>query len=136
MILIDTDTLIELLEGNSQVSWTIENFPSDPAIISLTQTELVTYACNNKKPNSRKLDEFLSLFVKIYPSVKSCDLSYQLAKRSCKNGNLLKQLSTSIIASTAIINNIPLYTIFPDYYRGILGLRFFKEGQDNLEVCS
>lgn len=126
--MIDTDTLIEVLEGNIQVSRTIENLPSDPAIISLSQSELAIYACQNGKDNYRNLDEFLSLFVKIYPSRKSCELSYQLSKQYCNpnHNSFTPKVSTFIIAATAITNNFSLYTVFPHYYRRISGIRLFK----------
>ena len=117
-ILLDTNILIEILKGNQNIVYKIENFTSILCISSITVMELYYGAIN--KAELFNLKKFVSLFKIIEIDENISNISTELIFEYAKSHNLT--IPDSLIASTAISKNLKLYTLNLKDFRFIDGL--------------
>jgi len=106
IILLDTNILIEIFKGNSSIVSYLSKIDKTFAISSITQMELFYGAFNKKE--IKTLDNFMKNFhiYHLTPSISST--AVDLIKIYAKSHNLT--LPDALIAATAIVKNVPLFT--------------------------
>jgi len=117
-IILDTNILIEILKGNQKIVKKIENPKYKLYISSITAMELYYGAFN--KAELFKLKKFISLFNMIEINENISNISTELIFEYAKSHNLA--IPDSLIASSAINNNIKLYTLNIKDFQYIDGL--------------
>jgi len=118
MIFLDTNILIEILKGNMKTIERVQLFNSPLAISSITVMELFYGALN--KAEVKKLEKFVTLFKTIDINSDISRESINLIKSYAKSHNL--DIPDSLIASTALVFDIPLFTYNIRDFRFIRGL--------------
>ena len=118
MILLDTNILIEILKGNQKTIKRVQFFNNPLAISSITVMELFYGALN--KAEVKKLEKFVTLFETIDINSDISRESINLIKSYAKSHNL--DIPDSLIASTALVFDIPLFTYNIKDFRFIRGL--------------
>ena len=120
MIVLDTDVLIDILNDNQSTIEKIQSFDSKLAISSLTVMELLYGALNEEEV--KKLENFFTLFEIININEEISKQSISLIKTYSRSHKL--DTSNSLIASTALTLDIPLFTSKLEDFRFINGLIF------------
>ena len=118
MILLDTNILIEILKNNQETIKRVQSFNDELAISSVTSMELIYGAFN--KAEIRQIEAFLLSFRIIWVDSKISKKAYNLIKKYSKSHNL--DIPDSLIAATAIENNIELFTYNLKDFKFIKGL--------------
>ena len=121
-IILDTNILIEILKGNLEIVEKIEKSNYKFYISSITVMELYYGALNKAK--LFKLKKFINLFKLIEINENISNISTELIFEYAKSHNL--SIPDSLIASTAIANNLKLYTLNLKDFKYIDGLILFK----------
>ena len=119
MILLDTNILIEIFKGNEKIAIKLDEMNEKFAISSITQMELYYGAFNKKE--IQLLDRFLASFYIFQLNNKISIKAVELIKTYSKSHNL--NIPDALIASTAIINQIPLITLNLKDFRYIDNLK-------------
>jgi len=118
MIVLDTNVLIEVLKDNQSTIEKIQSFNTPLAISSITVMELFYGALN--KAEVRKLEKFVNLFEIIEINEAISRQSTTLIKTYAKSHNL--DIPDSLIASTVLVLDVPLFTYNIKDFRFIDGL--------------
>jgi len=118
MILLDTNVLIEILKDNQSTIERVQSFNSSLAISSITVMELFYGALN--KAEVQKLEKFVALFEIIDINEAISQQSIILIETYSKSHNL--DIPDSLIASTALVLDVPLFTYNLKDFRFIDGL--------------
>ena len=106
-IVLDTNILIEVLKGNQLIIEKLEKNSYEYCISSITVMELYFGALN--KTELFSLKKFMKLFKVIELNDNISSISTELIFEYAKSHNL--SIPDSLIASTAISENIKLYTL-------------------------
>ncbi|MCC6545044.1 MAG: type II toxin-antitoxin system VapC family toxin [Nitrospirae bacterium] len=122
-VVLDTDILIDHLRGftKAKIFLTLFDEKSIRGMISaLTVMELLSGKSASEEIKRIKIEKLLSLF-------KTVDVTFAIAEKA---GELRRKYSTnpidSIIAATAISNNLKLVTCNINHYQIIEGLTIWK----------
>jgi len=119
MVLCDTDVFIELFKGNKDVYERIKSIGiSEICLSSITVMELYYGALNKKE--LAKIKTFLSSFEIVQLERKISEKSIELIENYAKSHNL--EIPDSLIASTAMINDLRLFTYNRKDFKYIVGL--------------
>ena len=118
MILLDTNILIQILKGDQTTIEKVEGFSGQVSISSISAMELYYGALN--KAELFKLKKFISLFKMIETNENISNISTELIFEYAKSHNLA--IPDSLIASSAINNNMKLYTLNIKDFKYIDGL--------------
>ena len=121
MTLLDTNILIEFLKGNPQTIQQLETIDDPLAISVITQMELFYGALNKRE--LKQLDMFTNSFEIIHITPSISRHATALIKEYAKSHNL--DIPDSLIAATAIVNSLPLFTYNTKDSHFIEGLRFY-----------
>ncbi len=121
-IVLDTNILIEVLKGNRSIVEKLEKQNFEYCISSITVMELYFGALN--KAELFTLKKFVKLFKIIELNDNISSISTELIFQYAKSHNLT--IPDSLIASTAISENIKLYTLNLKDFRYIDGLVLLK----------
>ncbi|MCW3114991.1 MAG: type toxin-antitoxin system VapC family toxin [Segetibacter sp.] len=121
-IIVDTDILIKIFRGDREKRETLESIQDHLAISVITAMELMKGATSKKR-------EF-----EVLKTVKAYFLYDLSAKIGTKAFSIIKKyhlhnsasIADNLIAATAIVNNIPLYTDNLSDYSFITELELFK----------
>ena len=122
-ILVDTDIIIKSFRGNSNIYKELISIKDKFAISVITALELLNVANNIKQLASTKKE--LKAYTIIHFDNKISELSLQLLSKYSINKK--PQIPDLLIASTALHNNLSLYTDNKKHYDFIEGLQFYKE---------
>jgi len=122
MIILDTNILIEILKNNPKTIEKVESFNRELAISSITAMELFYGAFN--KTEVKKLEKFISLFKIIDINEAISQQSTRLIRTYAKSHNL--DIPDSLIGSSALVLNIPLFTYNIKDFRFINELEIIK----------
>ena len=106
MIFLDTNILIEILKENLKTIEKIQKLDDEFVISSITKMELFFGALDKKE--LKELDKFTSYFRIVDIDKEISKLATNLIFQYSKSHNL--NIPDSIIASTAIKYNAPLFT--------------------------
>jgi len=117
-IVLDTNILIEVLKGNQSIVQKLEKGNFSYFISSVTVMELYYGAFNKSELFSLK--KFIKLFKVIEVNENISSISTELIFEYAKSHNLT--IPDSLIASTAISENIKLYTLNLKDFKYIDGL--------------
>ncbi len=117
-IVLDTNILIEVLKGNQDIVQKLETSSFSYAISSISAMELYYGAIN--KTELFKLQKFVSLFEMLELSQSISKVATELIFEYSKSHNL--DIPDSLIAATAIDNNLKLYTLNLKDFKYIEGL--------------
>ncbi len=121
-IVLDTNILIEVLKGNQFVVEKLEKNNFEYCVSSITVMELYFGALN--KAELFSLKKFIKLFEVIELNNNISNISTELIFEYAKSYNL--SIPDSLIASTAISENIKLYTLNLKDFKYIDGLILLK----------
>jgi predicted nucleic acid-binding protein len=121
-IVLDTNILIEVLKGNQTIVKRLEQYKFKYYISSITVMELYYGALN--KAELFELKKFIKLFEVIELNEDISSISTELIFEYAKSHNLT--IPDSLIASTAISENIKLYTLNLKDFKYIDGLIILK----------
>jgi tRNA(fMet)-specific endonuclease VapC len=117
-IVLDTNILIEVLKGNQNITQKLETSSFTLCISSITVMELYFGALN--KQELFRLKKFIELFEVIEINENISAISTELIFEYSKSHNLA--IPDSLIAATAINENIKLYTLNLKDFKFIDGL--------------
>ena len=117
-IVLDTNTLIEILKGNQTVISKLESLETGFCISAITAMELYYGALN--KAELFQLKKFILLFEVIELSENISSISTELIFEYAKSHSLA--IPDGLIAATAIDHNLKLYTLNLKDFRFIDGL--------------
>ncbi len=106
-IVFDTNILIEILKGNSQIVSFVETLDADICISSISKMELL-YGARDKK-ELKELEGFCSLFECIELDNSISKLATKLIATYAKSHNL--NIPDALIASTCIEHKFKLFTL-------------------------
>lgn len=106
-MILDTCILIEVLKGNSEIVHFLQNQDNDLYISSVSEMELYFGALNKKE--IKTLGEFISLFKVLQIDEDISKKASVLVKIYAKSHSL--NIPDSLIASTAIVKKMPLFTL-------------------------
>ncbi len=106
MILLDTNVLIEILQGNIKTIEKIQSFTDTLAISAITVMELYYGAMNKTELN--KIEKFVCMFHIIQINETISTQATKLVKTYAKSHSL--DIPDSLIASSALVNNCKLFT--------------------------
>jgi len=120
MIILDTNVLINILKDNQLTIEKIQSFNSPLAISSITVMELLYGASN--RAEMKKLEKFFTLFEVIEINEEISKQSTTLIKTYAKSHKL--SISNSLIASTALTLDAPIFTCELKDFQFINGLIF------------
>ena len=107
MTVLDTNIIIEILNGNRDIVDKVKAIDTELAISSITTMELYCGAANKAELN--KLERFLLAFHILHLSTDISKLSTQLIKQYAKSHTL--DIPDSLIAATALSKNYKLFTL-------------------------
>ena len=107
MILLDTNILIEILKNNHKTISLIETYKRETLYVSAISAMELYYGALNKK-ELEKLKHFIDLFNIIYLSEEISKKSLEIILLYSKSHSL--DIPDSLIASSAIINNLKIFT--------------------------
>jgi len=123
MILLDTNILIEFYKDNHEVRSTLEiQGASNLAISVITAGEL--YFGARDKREMRKIEKHLSLIEQIPLDAEITSLFLDLLRQYALSHRL--NIPDALIAATAILNNLPLYTLNIKDFQYIPGLDLYQ----------
>src|SRR3989344_5247538 len=121
-ILADTSILIDLQKGEEQTIKPFEKYKDNISISRITACEFIYGSKNSKEKKINK--DFLEALDTIEINEKISEYSYSLLDKyglSVKFG-----ISDALIASTAIVENLYLWTLNTRHFRRIKELKLFK----------
>ncbi len=121
-ILVDTDILIKIFRGNTFHKKTLDNEENNLAISSVTFLELLFGSKTKRRviDLKKQVRAYQLIHISEAISLKAIDIvSKYTTETSIKTADAL-------IAATAIINNLKLYTDNVSDFTFIKGLRFYK----------
>lgn len=121
-IVLDTNILIEVLKGNREIVRQLEESHLTYAISAISAMELYYGALN--KAELLKLQKFISLFEVIELNKSISNIATELIFEYSKSHNL--DIPDSLIAATAMENNLKLYTLNIKDFRFIKSLKLFS----------
>jgi tRNA(fMet)-specific endonuclease VapC len=123
MILCDTNILIELYKNNTQIVQELRQIgPSQLAVSPITQAELYFGALN--KAELKKIKQHLSLLSQLPLDVSISTVFLQLIESYSLSHKL--SLPDALIAATALVHNLELYTLNVKDFRFISHLRLYQ----------
>jgi tRNA(fMet)-specific endonuclease VapC len=123
MILCDTNILIEFYKNNPQVVQELRRIgPTQLAVSPITQAELYFGALN--KAELRKIKQHLSLLSSFPLDVSISAVFLQLMETYSLSHKL--SLPDAIIAATALVHNVELYTLNTKDFRFISDLQLYQ----------
>ena len=117
--LIDTDVLIDVSKGNKSAFLFLSGL-ENASVSIINSMELIVGARNNSEKN--EIEKFLSQYNFIYISERVCSLAYNLLKKFSLTHGLT--IPDSLIAATAISNNLNLVTKNEKHFKNIENLKF------------
>lgn len=123
MILLDTNILIEVFKGNSEITEQLFQIGADNISLSVISEMELYVGAFNKTEQSRIQQSLNKLLV--YPVTS--DISYcavNLIARYSKSHNLM--IPDALIAATALVNNCRLFTLNTRDFRYIDRLSIFN----------
>lgn len=118
-IVLDTNILIEILKNNTQTLQTVEALDGELCISAITVMEL--YFGARDKMELSKLKKFIDLFDLIEIDSAISHQATLLIERYAKSHHL--DIPDALIASSAVVNNIPLMTYNRKDFKYIDGLK-------------
>lgn len=121
-IVLDTNILIEILKNNTQTLQTVEVLDGELCISAITVMEL--YFGARDKAELSKLKKFIELFDLIEIDAAISHQATLLIERYAKSHHL--DIPDALIASSAIVNNIPLMTYNCKDFKYIDGLKLLN----------
>jgi predicted nucleic acid-binding protein len=123
MILCDTNILIEFYKNNPKIVQELRQIGQDQlAISSITQAELYFGALN--KGELKKIKQHLSLLSQLPLDVSISNLFLQLMETYSLSHKL--SLPDALIAATALVHNLELYTLNTKDFRFISNLNLYR----------
>jgi tRNA(fMet)-specific endonuclease VapC len=123
IVLCDTDVIIEFYRNNSVIVEKLKGIGQDNIAISIiTAGELIYGALNKKELTQIKKD--INNLILLDIDKKSCDIFIELLTKYALSHKLA--LPDGFIASTAIANNIELFTLNLKDYRFINELSLYR----------
>lgn len=123
MILCDTNILIEFYKNNPQVVQELRQIgPSQLAVSSITYAELFFGALN--KAELTKIKQHLSLLVQVPLDVSVSTIFLQLMESYSLSHKLT--IPDALIAATALVHNLELYTLNVKDFRYISNLKLYQ----------
>ena len=123
MILCDTNTLIEFYKNNSQIVQELRQIgQSQLAISPITQAELYFGALN--KAELRQIKQHLSVLHQIPLDTSTSSMFLELMESYSLSHKL--SLPDALIASTALVHNLELYTLNAKDFRFIPNLSLYQ----------
>jgi len=117
--LIDTDILIDVSKGNKNAFLFLSSL-ENASVSIINSMELIVGARNNAEKN--EIEKFLSQYNFIYINERVCSLAYNLLKKFSLTHGLT--IPDSLIAATAISNNLNLVTKNEKHFKNIENLKF------------
>ena len=123
MILCDTNTLIEFYKNNSHIVQELRQIgQSQLAISPITQAELYFGALN--KAELRQIKQHLSVLHQIPLDTSTSSMFLELMESYSLSHKL--SLPDALIASTALVHNLELYTLNAKDFRFIPNLSLYQ----------
>jgi predicted nucleic acid-binding protein len=123
MILCDTNILIEFYKNNSQIVQELREIgQSQLAVSSVTQAELYFGALN--KAELKKIKQHLSLLTQYPLDVSVSVLFLQLMESYSLSHKI--SLPDALIAATALVYNLELYTLNAKDFQFISNLKLYQ----------
>ena len=123
MILCDTNILIEFYKNNSQIVQELRQIgQSQLAISPITQAELYFGALN--KAELRQIKQHLSVLHQIPLDTSTSSMFLELMESYSLSHKL--SLPDALIASTALVHNLELYTLNAKDFRFIPNLSLYQ----------
>lgn len=123
MILCDTNILIEFYKSNARIVQELRQIgPDQLAVSSITQAELYLGALN--KPELKKIQQHLALLSSLPLDVTISALFLQLIESYSLSHGL--SLPDALIAATALVYGLELYTLNIKDFRFIANLRLYQ----------
>lgn len=123
MILCDTNILIEFYKNNPQVVQELRQIgPGQLAVSAITQAELCFGALN--KAELKKIKRHLSLLVQVPLDVSVSTIFLQLMESYSLSHKLT--IPDALIAATALVHNLELYTLNVKDFRYISNLNLYQ----------
>lgn len=123
MILCDTNILIEFYKNNPQIVQELRQIgPNQLAISPITQAELYFGALN--KAELKKIRQHLSLLSQFPLDVSISAVFLQLMETYSPSHKL--SLPDALIAATALVHNLELYTLNGKDFRFIPNLQLYQ----------
>jgi tRNA(fMet)-specific endonuclease VapC len=122
VILLDTDTCVEVLRGNAKVKKRLSEYPGDAAISFMTMAELFYGAAHSRDPdkNGMVVEKFLLAYPVLH-SEPSILRRYGELKAGLKGGKAMLPDADILIAATAlekaealVTGNARHFNRFPD----------------------
>ena len=117
--LIDTDVLIDVSKGNKNAFLFLSSL-ENACVSIINSMELIVGARNNSEKN--EIEKFLSQYNFVYINERVCSLAYNLLKKFSLTHGLT--IPDSLIAATAISNNLNLVTKNEKHFKIIEDLKF------------
>jgi hypothetical protein len=122
LILVDTNIIIEVLRNNKETISVIKSLGVERLAVScITVMELYYGALN--KADLHKIKKYLGAFEVIQINWEISQLAIDLVEKYSKSHNL--NLPDALIAATAIISDMELYTLNLKDFRYINGIRLW-----------
>lgn len=117
-VILDTNILIEILKNNHKTLDSVESLNAELCISAITVMEL--YFGARDKTELSKLKKFIELFEVIEMNANISSQATLLIEQYAKSHHL--DIPDALIASSALINNIPLMTYNRKDFKYIDGL--------------
>lgn len=118
-IVLDTNILIEILKNNTQTLQTVEALDGELCVSAITVMEL--YFGARDKMELSKLKKFIELFNLIEIDSAISHQATLLIEKYAKSHHL--DIPDALIASSSVVNNIPLMTYNRKDFKYIDGLK-------------
>ena len=116
--LVDTDVLIDVSKGNEKAFLFLSSLENVNVSV-ITSMELIVGARNNIEKN--EIEKFQSQYNFVYVNDRVCSLAYSLLKKYSLSQGLT--IPDSLIAATAIANNLNLVTKNSKHFKPIENLK-------------
>lgn len=123
MILLDTNILIEFYKDNREVRSALETQGASNLAISVITAGELYFGARDKR-EMRKIEKHLSLIEQIPLDVEITSLFLDLLRQYALSHRL--NIPDALIAATAILNNLPLYTLNVKDFQYIPGLDLYQ----------
>lgn len=123
MILLDTNILIEFYKDNREVRSALETQGASNLAISVITAGELYFGARDKR-EMRKIEKHLSLIEQIPLDVEITSLFLDLLRQYALSHRL--NIPDALIAATAILNNLPLYTLNVKDFQYIPGLYLYQ----------
>jgi len=124
MILVDTNIFIEYYKNNSVICKTLENIDLRKTVVSDVVCAELYFGARNRQELADIVSDMEKLTV-LTISPKISRLAVDLVKQYCLSHKL--KLPDALIAATALIHNIELFTLNRKDFAYIPNLRFYEQ---------